>query len=640
MRALPLLLAPVIAAGCATPPVPSSVDLRLGEPHLRHPSLVLDLAVSPVGRWIASASFGQHGPWQDEGGALTVWDARTGLPVRTLVPSAELPRGNVSSVGFSPGGGRIFGALSTGEIRVWDVESGALLASFEAAEPVAFASDDRLVCTDPLDRRQLLELGVDGRRVLLRTLKFQVEALQVHGEAMVAGGRGPLVAGPLRGEGYGPMAGRPGEVRELRVSPDGTRVAAATEDRRVRVWSLETRAELASFDCEGREVGGLAWSPDGESLAWGDDGQIRTPGETDTRAVAPRVCITRVDGQGELRTLVGHSGAITAVAYLGAGELVSASHDGTIRIWDLATGRPRPTHAGHLDAVTSLAWSPDGTRLASAGVDGTVRVWDPTDGRLVRALDAPAPAVQVAWSAGGLLATRCRGRRQVDLWNPANGEGAGQVDLGEGSLPLGATFDPAGEHLVTVGERHRVALWSVPDGVERAAAQLATDLPAVSASPVAFVPGRPGVVVVALETQRREVVLLDLARPEAPLLRHALGAGNSVSSLAVSPAGDAVWLGTLQGRCLRLELPSGKPVWSVRVPQVTCLALSPDGARLALGHDGAHPISWLDAATGELLGRLPAAHEGTVLSLAFSPDGLRLASSGADNCPLVWIVPR
>lgn len=635
-RLLPLL----ILAGCAAPPVPSDVDLRLGEPHLRHPSLILDLAVSPDGRWIASASFGQNGPWVDGGGALTVWDARTGEAKAELVKSADLPRGNVSSVGFSPGGRRLFAALSTGEIRVWEVETGSLLGSFEGADPVCFVTDETLVCADPIDRRQLLELGIGGRRVLLRKLKFQVEALAVHGDVLAAGGRGPLVTGPLVGESNAPLAGRPGEVSELKISPDGKRVAAATEDRRVRVWDLETRAELASFDCEGREVGGLAWSPDGESIAWGDDGQIRTPGQQGTKPVDARVCITRVDGQGELRTLVGHSGAVSAIAFLGAGELVSASHDGTIRIWDLATGKLRQTHLGHVDGVTSLAWSPDGTRLASASMDRTVRLWN-RDGSVARVIEQPDAALQVAWSSNGLLATRCRRQGRAFTWDPTTGEAAGQpIDLGPDEVPLGMAFDPPGEHLLTVNRQHQVARWSLPDGVERGLAQPVSDFPATWGAGVAALPGRPGVVVVALQTQKNDVFLLDLANPAEPLLRHALGPGNTVSSLAISPGGDAVYLATLQGACLRLELPSGKPTWRIEVPQTMCLALSPDGTRLALGHDNADPISWIDAATGQLIGRLPVAHEGTVSALAFSPDGLRLASAGHDNCPLIWIVPR
>jgi WD40 repeat protein len=136
------------------------------------------------------------------------------------------------------------------------------------------------------------------------------------------------------------------------------------------------------------------------------------------------------------------------------------------------------------------------------------------------------------------------------------------------------------------------------------------------------------------------VLLVDFAQPAKPLLRRALGPAHTVSCLAVSPAADTLYLGTLQGTCLRLELPSGKETWRIKVPQVMCLALSPDGTRLALGHDNAAPISWIDAASGVVLGKLPVAHEGQVDALAFSPDGLRLASAGADNCPLIWIVPR
>ena len=61
-------------------------------------------------------------------------------------------------------------------------------------------------------------------------------------------------------------------------------------------------------------------------------------------------------------------------------RLASAGDDGTVRVWDAATGAPQATLTGHTGGVRAVAWSPDGTRLASAGDDGTVRVWDAASG--------------------------------------------------------------------------------------------------------------------------------------------------------------------------------------------------------------------------------------------------------------------
>ena len=65
-------------------------------------------------------------------------------------------------------------------------------------------------------------------------------------------------------------------------------------------------------------------------------------------------------------------------------RLASAGDDGTVRVWDAATGQEALTLKGHTGPVMGVAFSPDGRRLASAGDDGTVRVWD------ARPLDASA----------------------------------------------------------------------------------------------------------------------------------------------------------------------------------------------------------------------------------------------------------
>ena len=61
-------------------------------------------------------------------------------------------------------------------------------------------------------------------------------------------------------------------------------------------------------------------------------------------------------------------------------RLASASDDGTVRLWDPATGTAQATLTGHTGGVSAVAFSPDGQLLASAGSDRTVRLWDPATG--------------------------------------------------------------------------------------------------------------------------------------------------------------------------------------------------------------------------------------------------------------------
>jgi hypothetical protein len=72
----------------------------------------------------------------------------------------------------------------------------------------------------------------------------------------------------------------------------------------------------------------------------------------------------------------GHTDVVNSVAWSPDGKrLASASRDKTVRIWDASNGQTLLTDTSHHEEVESLAWSPDGKRLASASQDRTVRVW-------------------------------------------------------------------------------------------------------------------------------------------------------------------------------------------------------------------------------------------------------------------------
>src|SRR6185295_16528365 len=89
-----------------------------------------------------------------------------------------------------------------------------------------------------------------------------------------------------------------------------------------------------------------------------------------------------------VRDLVGHAGSVTACAVTPDGrQVVSASEDHTLKVWDLATGCVEATLAGHTNGVTACAVTPDARRLVSASEDHTLKVWDLATGRAEATLE-------------------------------------------------------------------------------------------------------------------------------------------------------------------------------------------------------------------------------------------------------------
>jgi len=173
-----------------------------------------------------------------------------------------------------------------------------------------------------------------------------------------------------------------------------------------------------------------------------------------------------VDSGAELLAYSAHTGFVRDVAVHG-GQAVTASADCTARVWDLATGRTVRTLAEHTDWLRCAAWSPDGAHVITSARDNTVRVWDirtPAAARILRGHTDTVRTLAFGCGDGGLLVSGAvDGTARV--WNYRSSDVAMCVLDGHGGAAITrVAVAPWRDICVTAGADGKVNVWGMQTG--------------------------------------------------------------------------------------------------------------------------------------------------------------------------------
>jgi len=178
--------------------------------------------------------------------------------------------------------------------------------------------------------------------------------------------------------------------------------------------------------------------------------------------LCPRTPGSLTEPGGPLETILeGHIGGVHAVAVTADGRIVSGGSDGTMRLWNLASGRLERTLEGHTDGVHAVAVTADG-RIVSGG-DNTVRVWNQASGRLERTLEGHTGRVKaVAVTADGQRIVSGGSDGTMRLWNLASGRL--ERTLKRHRSEIRAVAVTADSRIVSGGSDGMVRVWNLASG--------------------------------------------------------------------------------------------------------------------------------------------------------------------------------
>ena len=161
---------------------------------------------------------------------------------------------------------------------------------------------------------------------------------------------------------------------DVKISPDGNSIATASWDASMIVWDLSSGEKISYTDFKDYSAYCMSFTPDGLYLVAGRLNKALELREPDSKEI--------------VRTFIGHTDVISSIDFGPEKyKMLSASWDGTARIWDISTGMMLQKFKVSKNAVHTAIYTPDGKRIITGGDDRVIRIFDVNSAKLIKTLE-------------------------------------------------------------------------------------------------------------------------------------------------------------------------------------------------------------------------------------------------------------